>query len=300
MMTRQTAAGLLLLSGLLLSPSQTLQSQAAEAHVNGVTLHYEVEGSGNPLVLIHGWAVPGGFWDGDMGRFTPHYTVIRYDRRGFGASSGKPDVTADPADLKALLETLGHRRATIMGHSQGAAVALTFAVRYPEMVDALILYGAGPPAGFGLPQDGVDAMPMAEWVEIGRTKGIDSLRAAITRTMAPLFHATPRIAGRSRALLQAYQGQDLIDPGPLSNLVQPAHISELRTVQAPTLVLVGEHEMPYFSIVADALTYGITGAKKTTLEGGGHIVSWTEPERFAAEILRFLREAEESPDGARP
>jgi pimeloyl-ACP methyl ester carboxylesterase len=119
--------------------------------VNGVTLQYEIEGSGKPLVLIHGWAVHRGFWDGDEGRFAPHYTVIRYDRRGFGASSGKPDLTADPADLKALLETLGHRRATIMGHSQGAAVALTFAVRYPEMVDALILYGAGPPAGFGSP-----------------------------------------------------------------------------------------------------------------------------------------------------
>jgi pimeloyl-ACP methyl ester carboxylesterase len=116
--------------------------------VNGVTLQYEIEGSGKPLVLIHGWAVHRGFWDGDVGRFAPHYMVIRYDRRGFGASSGKPDLTADPADLKALLETLGHRRATIMGHSQGAAVALTFAVRYPEMVDALILYGAGPPAGF--------------------------------------------------------------------------------------------------------------------------------------------------------
>ncbi len=295
MMTRLAAAGPLLLSGLFLSQPQPLQAQAAEAHVNGVTLHYEIEGSGKPLVLIHGWAVHRGFWDGDVERFAPHYTVIRYDRRGFGASSGKPDITADPADLKALLETLGYRRAAIMGHSQGAAVALTFAVRYPEMVDALILYGAVEPEGFGLPQDGVDAIPFAEWVEIGRTQGIDSLRAAIMRTMAPLFHATPRIAGRGLALLQAYQGQDLIDPGPPSNLVQPADISELRKVQAPTSVIVGEHEMPYGAIVADALTYGITGARKATIEGGGHIVSWTEPERFAAEILRFLREAEESP-----
>ena len=76
--------------------------------------------------------------------------VIRYDRRGFGESSGKPDFTADPADLKALLETLGHPRAHILGHSQGGGVALTFAVRYPEMVEGLILFGTGPPAGFGL------------------------------------------------------------------------------------------------------------------------------------------------------
>lgn len=294
-MIRITAVGLLILAGLLLNTPQTLAAQAATADVNGVTLHYEIEGSGKPLILIHGWAVHRGFWDDDVARFAPHYTVIRYDRRGFGASSGKPDPTADAADLSALMQTLGIERAVIMGHSQGANVALTFAVRYPEMVEALILYGPGPIEGFGLPQDGVDAIPFAEWIAVGKAQGIDSMRTAIMRSLGPLFHATPAIAERGRALLQAYRGQDLLDPGPPANLAQPAHISELRQVQSPTLVVVGEHEMPYGMLLADALTYGITGAQKATIPGGGHAVSWSEPERFAAEILRFLRGAEGSP-----
>ena len=77
-----------------------------------------------------------------------------------------------------------------------------------------------------------------------------------------------------------------------------ARIDELQAVRAPTLVVHGQWEMPGFQIVADALTYGIPGARKVVIPGGGHIVNWTEPERFAAEILRFLREAEEAPDGS--
>ncbi len=284
--------GLLFIGSTLLVP-QSLEGQAATVEVNGVSLRYEVEGSGKPLVLIHGWALSRTEWDGQVELLLPYYQVIRYDRRGFGESSGKPDGTADPADLKALIETLGYARAHILGHSQGGSVALTFAVRYPEMVDGLILFGPGPPAdGFGLAWDGADAFPFAEWTEIARTHGIDSLRAAMSSLADIMFPGQPEGARRARQQIAAYQGLDLIAPAAPSNLVQPARIDELRTVRAPTLVIVGQYEMPYNQVWADALTYGITGAKKVVVPGGGHAVNWVEPERFVAEILRFLREAE--------
>ncbi len=298
MVFRIALVGLLLLGGPLFNPQLSLHGQAGTVEVNGVSLRYEIEGSGRPLVLIHGWAVNRGFWDGEVGSFAPHYTVVRYDRRGFGESSGKPDITADPADLKALLQALGHSRAHIMGHSGGTAVALTFAVRYPEMVDALILFGPVAPAGFGLPWDGEDAGSFAEWSEIARTYGIDSLRAVIGAWAAEQFGGSPDVAERGRALLESYTGLDLIDPAPPSNLVEPARIDELRAVRAPTLVILGQQEMPYVQIGADVLTYGITGAKKVVISGGGHVVNWNEPERFVAEILRFLRESESDPGGS--
>ena len=286
---------LLLLSGVFVSSQLAAQARAGTADVNGVSLRYEVEGSGKPLVLIHGWALSRRAWDGVAELLAPHYQVIRYDRRGFGESSGKPDFTADPADLKALLEKLGHPRAHVLDHSGGGGVALTFAVRYPEMVDALILYGAVPPDGFGLPGDGEDAFPFAGWEEIARIHGIDSLREAISAPAAERYRAMgrPDLAQRVRLELARYQGLDLIAPGSQSNLVEPVRIDDLRAVRAPTLVLIGEDEMAYFKIVADALTYGITGARKVVIPGGSHGVHWAEPERFVAEILRFLREAEE-------
>ncbi len=292
-MTRIVLSGLLLLAALL-GPLQAAEARVAATQVNGVSLVYEIEGSGEPLVLIHGWAVHCGFWDGDVERFASRYTVIRYDRRGFGESSAKPDITADPADLKALLETLGYPRVHIMGHSQGAAAALTFAVRYPEMVDALILFGAGPPAGFDLPP-GEDAPAFEEWVALAREQGVDALKDAMSAWAAQHFgERSADVAERSRALLELYTGLDLIDPPPPSHLAEPARVDELGSVRAPTLVINGQHEMPGLRIVADVLTYGIPGARKVVIPGGGHIVNWTEPERFAAEVLRFLRGARDT------
>jgi pimeloyl-ACP methyl ester carboxylesterase len=286
----------LLLSGLLLTPPVILQGQTGIAEVNGVTLPYEITGSGKPLVLIHGWAVHRGYWDTDVEHLAHQYAVIRYDRRGFGEASGKPDLTADPADLKALLEALDIPRAHIMGHSQGTGVALTFALRYSEMVDGLVLFGAGPPEGFGLPP-GEEAPPIPEWVVIGRTHGVDSLKALIGMWAARAFGDRPdQMAAPAGALLEPYTGLDLIDPDPPLNLTEPARIEELHMVRAPTLVIHGQYEMPYFRVVADVLTYGIPNARKAVVPGGGHVVNWAEPERFAAEVLRFLREVDGAPD----
>lgn len=286
----------LLLSGLLLTPHAPLSAQTGTADVNGVTLPYEIAGSGRPLVLIHGWAVHRGFWDADVEQLAPHYAVIRYDRRGFGEATGKPDPTADPADLKALLETLDISRVHVVGHSQGAEVALTFALRYPEMVEGLVLFGAPPPAGFGLPP-GDDGPPLADWVAIGRAHGVDSMKVAVGMWAAQQFGSSPDLLmQRAGPLMAAYTGLDLIDPDPPLDLVQPATIGELHSVRAPTLVIHGELEMPYLQVAAAALTYGIPNARRVVLPGGGHVVNWAEPERFAAEVLRFLREVDETPE----
>jgi pimeloyl-ACP methyl ester carboxylesterase len=260
--------------------------------VNGVTLPYEILGGGKALVMIHGWAVHMGFWDTDVHRFAREYTVIRYDRRGFGEASGKPDLTADASDLAALLDTLELSRVHLMGHSQGAVVALTFALRYPERVDGLILFGASAPPGFDLPPGG-DAPPIPEWVAAGKAHGVDSLRAAIGRWAGEHFGDTSaEVTRRALALLESYNGADLLDPAPPSNLALPASMEELSGIAAPTLIINGEREMPSLTVAAAVLAYTIPGARRVLVPGGGHIVNWVEPERFAAEVSRFLRKVD--------
>ncbi len=295
---RGCAWAFLLVTGTAVIAGDVVHAQVDSVRVNGVTLRYEIEGRGDPLVLVHGWTLSRREWDGQAELLAPHYRVIRYDRRGFGESGGKPDDTADPADLKASLESLGHSRASILRHSQGAGVGLTFAVRYPEMTDALILFGAGAPDGFGLPWDGDDAFPFGEWAMIAQAHGVDSLKAAITAVAMHNRAFGADVASRDRNEMALYRGLEFIDPAPPSSLVAPARIDELRAVTAPTLVVIGEREMPYFRIVADALTYGISGARKVVIPGGGHAVSWSEPERFVAEVLRFLRTPHDPPGGS--
>jgi pimeloyl-ACP methyl ester carboxylesterase len=255
--------------------------------INGVDLVYEVEGEGPPLVLIHGWAVHRRYWDGAAELLARDFRVIRYDRRGFGQSAGKPDPTADANDLKALLETLSIPRAHIMGHSQGTDAALTFAARYPGMVDRLVLFGPGPLPGLNLPPTDSDP-PFAEWIAIGQSRGVEAMKGAISSWSEEAF-GDPEMVERARALLDLYSGADLLDPAPPSNLVTPAGIEDLLSVRAPTLVIHGETEMAGIQIVADVLMYGIPGARKRVVPGGGHVVNWSEPERFVAEVARFLR-----------
>lgn len=281
---------LLLALALTFAPAAALDAQSGTVEVNGVVLPYEIQGSGPPLVLIHGWAVNRAFWDLDVERLARQHTVIRYDRRGFGAATGKPDATADAADLKALLERLGYAKVHVMGHSAGAGVALTFAVRYPEMVDRLVLFGPGPLAGLDVSAAGAPPPPVGAWVEAARMHGVDSLRAGIARWAGARFGTMPpEGAALAQRMLATYSGADLLDPAPPSNLVRPAHADDLASARVPTLVILGEQEMPAMRIAADAITAGIPGARKVVIPGGGHVVNWAQPERFAAEVLAFLR-----------
>ncbi len=279
------------LVAILFTPCALL-AQSGTVNVNGVSLPYEIRGEGTPLVLIHGWATHLGYWDPNMEQLARRHRVIRYDRRGFGSASGKKDITADPADLKELLDRIGLPRAHVMGHSEGANVALAFALRYPEMVDGLILFGPGPLPGQELePSD--DFPPEGEWIALANRHGIDSLRATIARWGAEHFGGPKEpIAAMARDILAVYTGADLLDPAPPSNLVALASVSDLADVTASTLVIYGAEDLSFIVATAELLAADIPEARRAVVPGGGHAVNWQEPDRFTADVLQFLQEIE--------
>lgn len=285
----------LLPAALLAASGGAATAQIQTATINGVTIPYVVQGAGPPLVLIHGWAVNLHFWDGLADSLASHYTVIRYDRRGFGDAAGGADPTADPADLAELLRQLGFSRAHVMGHSAGVGTALTFAVRYPDMVAGLVLYGAGPIAG-EMPQ-GKDVPPIAEWIAAGRTYGVDSLHAAIGRWSATSFGGSlsPAQVERAGQLLASYSGQDLLAPVPPSNLVAPIGPDDIRSIGAPTLIVVGADDMGFIRTASDDYASRIPDAELVVIPGGGHVVSWQQPGRFTAAVLSFLQLVDSRP-----
>jgi 3-oxoadipate enol-lactonase len=119
------------------------------AEVNGARLHYELQGVGFPVVLLHGSSLDLRMWDGQVGPLSPHFTTLRYDQRGFGqteAPAGRP--SAPHEDLRALLDTLLMDRVHLVGHSLGGRVALDFALAFPERLSCLVLVApdlSGPP-----------------------------------------------------------------------------------------------------------------------------------------------------------
>lgn len=261
---------------------------------DGVEIHYEASGEGPPLVLLHGWTHDARVWRLQIPSLERHFTVLRYDRRGRGRSGGRPDVSRDPVDLGQLMDELGWSDAHVVGHSQGAEVALRFALAYPNRVRSLVLYGARPPEDFSVPWTGPDALPsppeMATIVEAG---GLDSLGAVFFN--GPLgrgFEGGGPGLEIARELWAENAARAFEEPSPPSGATPAPSMARLGEITMPTLVLTGDREMAYFRLGADAIAYALPDARHVTVAGGGHAVHLQEPERFTAELLRFLREVE--------
>src|SRR5262249_44738056 len=119
----------------------TFDSWAGSGKFNG--LYYETKGRGAPVIFIHGGQMDRRMWDAQFDVFAKEYRVIRYDIRGFGKSDTPTNAYSDAGDLHALLQHLRVKKATLIGLSLGAAVAVDFALVHGENVDALVLVCPG-------------------------------------------------------------------------------------------------------------------------------------------------------------
>src|SRR5437588_3375061 len=126
-----------------------LELRKDEVVVHGRRIAYRTGGSGPLLVLIHGITSNSATWDRVLPRLARRYTVLAPDLLGHGRSDklrGDYSVGAHANTVRDLLDALGHRNATFVGHSLGGGVALQLAYQYPERVDQLVLVA---PGGFG-------------------------------------------------------------------------------------------------------------------------------------------------------
>ena len=264
-----------------------MRTRQGTASVNGTDLYYEVMGEGHPLVLIHGNTLDVRMWEDQVGDFAATYQVIRYDMRGFGRSAlPTAEVYAPADDLAALLSYLGIAHAHILGLSRGGIVAIDFALSYPQMTDALVVVDTAlrefPWQAFGELTSAVRSA--------AATSGIDAARE-IWKSGA-LFAAAleqPQVAARLAQMVADYSGWHWLNKEPL-RLLEPPPTEQLHTIGAPTLVIVGERDMPEFHAIADLVHQRVPGATKVVMPGIGHMSNMEDPVRFNRLVLDFLAE----------
>jgi pimeloyl-ACP methyl ester carboxylesterase len=102
------------------------------APVDDTRLFYEVKGSGDPVVLIHGGQLDSRMWDDQFEPYAREFRVLRYDVRGFGGSPATNAPYSNADDLAALMDYLGMPKAHVVGLSLGGMVATDFAVTHPN------------------------------------------------------------------------------------------------------------------------------------------------------------------------
>ncbi len=254
--------------------------------VNGTRLYYEIAGAGRPVALIHGFTLDTRMWDDQFLPFARHFQVIRYDMRGFGRSAlPGPEPYSHAEDLKGLLDALDVEKASLVGLSKGGAVALDFALTYPERVAALAPIDTVL-GGFDWSADG-SARDSLVW-QRAREGGIPAAKESWLAH--PLFAPAlrqPAVAARLNRIIEDYSGWHFINANAEQGLDPPAarRLAELR---APVLALVGEHDLPDFRRVTEVIGREAPGARAIVILGVGHMANMEAPEQVNEAVLRFL------------
>jgi pimeloyl-ACP methyl ester carboxylesterase len=226
-------------------------------------------------------------WDDQFEPLAHQYRVVRYDARGFGKSAlptaGKPYAHTD--DLKALLKHLDIARAFILGLSMGGGIAIDFAVAHPEATEALIavdsrLNGWQPDSEF------------AAYLSAVRTRakeaGIQAARDVWT--YSEMFNPAlenPTVASRLIQMIADYSGWHWVNDNPL-RIPDPPAAQRLNTIRVPTLIVIGEQDVPDCLAIADTLHQGIPNSRKVMMARVGHMSNMEAPEQFNALVLDFL------------
>jgi pimeloyl-ACP methyl ester carboxylesterase len=253
----------------------------------GAGLAYEETGDGPAVVLVHGFALDMRMWEPQVEQLAARHRVVRYDCRGFGASGPfDPAVPYTHAgDLVALLDHLAIGRAVLAGLSFGGRVVLQTALTAPARVAGLVLLDA---VLDGVPWDPPSEDALGDLARQVQAGGVPAGRAAWLAH--PLFAAArqrPELAGQLAAMVARYPGQHWLGQDPQQQ-IQPEPFGALEDVATPTLVAVGDRDVPGFREMSAVLARRIPGAEYRVVAGAGHMVNMEQPAAVNELLTRFL------------
>ena len=267
------------------------------AEINGARLFYEVAGDGPPLTLLHAGITDSRMWDAQFEGFAQAYRTVRYDIRGFGRSVPPPGPYTMREDLAALLDFLGIARTHLIGVSMSGSIAIDFAIGYPERVGALIPVAMGIGGATSSPylegRDRENAAILASGDAEAANEA--ELRLWLDGVGRPAGTAVdPGVRERVRAMNAPLIAAQIADDGQYEsvNRLAPPAIERLEEITAPTLAIVGAHDVPDMLTNADAIAARVPGARKVVMPGVAHLPPMEAPEEFNRLVLDFLRAVE--------
>jgi 3-oxoadipate enol-lactonase len=261
----------------------------AEA-ADGTRIHYSVSGrrDGEPVLMIQGLGADSRGWLRQRLAFAARHRVIVFDNRGVGRSDRPPgpyDLEVMAADALAVLDAVGVADAHVMGASMGGVIAQIIAVRHPERVRSLVL------ACTACRQLPWRRELLAEWAEVAERDGMGGFT-----TFAVRWVIGPRSLRRFWPAL-GLVGTLAQNLTPDSFLAQVQAILAtdddirfaLRTVRAPTLVLVGSQDILTPLGDSEEIADLVPGAELAVIGGGAHGFMFEHAAAYNRTVLDFLR-----------
>jgi 3-oxoadipate enol-lactonase len=259
------------------------QALDALVEVRGARLRVRTAGKGPAVLLIHGWTLDLDMWTPQFATLTNRYRLIAFDRRGFGSSTGAPGLEHDLADIEQLLAELSLEEIAIVGMSQGARVALRWAMRNPHRTTCLVL--DGPPRDLLAVGRADGEITFSVYRELVRSKGIEAFRQQWLEHPLMRLH-THDIRARTllREMVNRYPGHDLL----ADETERVSAVGDLSQLDLPILIINGEHDSDARIGTGADLARALPDARLAVIPAAGHLSNLDNPGAYDAVLGEFL------------
>ena len=262
-----------------------------KVRANGITINYEQQGTGEPLILIPYLAADHACYAFQVAEYAKHFTCISLDLRGTGETD-KPEGAYSTEllaeDVAAFMRALAIPKAHISGLSLGAAIGIWLAAKSPDQVQSLSLHS-------GWPKTDPFTKTVIEGFQV-MAKALESVPQMVIRAIFP-WCLTPELYAARPDYLQSLADFVLSRPAqPLAAFIQQSNAvlahdaeSELGRITAPTQITFGRCDLVTSTRFADRMTGGIRNSELLIFEGCAHTPIYEKVEEFNAKTLAFLQ-----------
>ncbi|WP_010271903.1 alpha/beta fold hydrolase [Paenibacillus senegalensis] len=251
-------------------------------------LYYEIQGEGPPIVMLHSPGIDSREWREIVPVLAKSWKVITYDARGIGRSPAPQAPTSLVEDLRHLLEHLGLKRVTLVGHSMGGQAVTDFTLTYPSMVERLVVI-APALTGYTYSQEFNEWMAevnsYAPDVEKLVDQSLSGLNYRVTMASSHADFVREMTTRYMTRVFTEWKSFDVIWPDP------PA-IRRLEDIAVNTLFIHGTIEWPDMLNIAEHYRR-VPAIRFVEIEGGDHYLTLTHGAELAGYIHKFMQGEQE-------
>jgi 3-oxoadipate enol-lactonase len=265
------------------APEASQATPGAFVDVEAGKLYYEECGTGpDAVILIHDGIAHSAVWDDVWPAFCKRFHTIRYDRRGYGRTPASTTWYTEAEDLATLLRNRKVSHAVLVGSSHGGELSIDFTLQYPALVRQLVLVGAV-----------VSGLPYTDHFlnrSIGNSQPFeknDVPTGLANWAKDKYVLASGHDVAKKRLLdLLTANPQDLTH----TDYARPRQsaLYRLKEIRVPTLILVGDADVPDVHAHAGAIEAGIAGSKRVVITEAGHLMYLEKPEEFIRTVITFI------------
>ncbi len=252
--------------------------------VNDISIYYEIQGTRQPIVFIHGLGSSTRDWENEVNYFAKNYQVITIDLRGHGKSE-KPNhhysVPLFSTDIAQFIQTVINTPVHLVGHSLGGMIAFQLAIDHPELLKSLCIINSGPSVIF---PSLISKLRFLMRLISVRIFGMHQISHALAKMLFP----NPQQITLKNQFIQRWMEND---PHGYLNSLHAFHdwdvTAKLSTIKCPTLILASDHD--YTPVTYKQFyTRLIPNAELTVIVNSFHMANLDQPDAVNKALENFL------------